>query len=185
MWCSYSSWPGCWFPGKAGNMEIWLPLSDRFEPSAIPYRQGSGSLASSFAEADAQPPIVLYEDIDHGSTVHRRLRNMRRSSPGQLSIRRSFGVGCLCFELVNLAFFLKTVDSMRLSGWLSPGLLKIILTVVPCLTCDGPDRMHPNCIFGDRSRQPSPLDTITDLTAACSSFWCCPHSPRMERGCSE
>ena len=115
-------------------MEIRLPLSDHFEPSAMPYRQGSGSLASSLAEADAQPPIVLYKDIDHGSMVHRRLGDMRRGFPGQLPIRRSFGVGCLCFGPVNLACFLKAVDLVRLSGWLSPGLLKITLAVVPCLT---------------------------------------------------
>ena len=95
--CSCDIRSGCWFPGKVDNMEIRLPLSDHFEPSVRTLLTREQVLGDFFAEADAQPPIVLYEDIDHGSTVHRELRDMRRSFPGQLPIRRPFEVGCLCF----------------------------------------------------------------------------------------
>ena len=39
--------------------------------------------------------------------------------------------------------YLKAVNLVRLSGWLSPGLLKITFAVVLCLTWDSPDHMHP------------------------------------------
>ena len=144
--CSCDIRSGCWFPGKVDNMEIRLPLSDRFKPIVRTLPTREQVLGEIFAKAGAQLPIILYEDVDHGSTVHRELRDMRRSFPGQLPIRRPFGVGCLCFGPVNLACFPKIVESMRLSGWLSPGFLKITLAVVLYLTWDGPDRIHPNCV---------------------------------------
>ena len=63
-------------------MEIRLPLSDRFEPRARTLPTKEQVLSEFFAEADAQPPIVLYEDVDHGSKEYWELADMRRSFPG-------------------------------------------------------------------------------------------------------
>ena len=62
-------------------MEIRLLLSNRFEPRARTLPTREQVLSEFFAEADAQPPIVLYEDVDHSSTVHWVLGDMRRSFP--------------------------------------------------------------------------------------------------------
>ena len=108
---------------------------------------------------------------------------------------------------MHLACFLKAVDSVRLSGWLSPGLLKITFVVVLCLTWDGPDRMRPNCV-SVAATVSFRFGAITDLASVCiffgvapvrrvwkgvSSersedklnlffFWCRPRSPRYGKG---
>ena len=62
---------------------------------------------------------------------------------------------------------------MRLSGWLSPGLLKITFAVVLCLTWDGPDRMRPNCV-SVAAAVSFRFGAITDLASVCIFFGVAP-----------
>ena len=71
--------------------------------------------------------------------------------------------------LVHLTCFLKTVGSVWLSGWLSHGLLKITITVVLCLTWDGPDHLRSNCVSVTTAVS-FRLGAITDLTSVCIFF---------------
>ena len=140
---------------------------------------------SSFAEAGVQPPIVLYEDVDHGSTVHRGLRNMRRSFSEQLPIRKLFGVGCLCFWTSKPSMFSQGSwfgEAIRLA---EPRLIEdhLCCRALPNLGRSGLYASSFLC-FDDHSYQPSPLDMITDLTTM-FFFWCALRLPHMERGCSE
>ena len=110
---------------------------------------------------------------------------MRRSFSEQLPIRKLFGVGCLCFWTGEPSMFSQGSWFGEAIGLAEPRLIEghLRCRALPNLGRSGSYASSFLC-FDDHSCQPSPLDTITDLTAM-FFFWCGPCSPRMERGCSE
>ena len=110
---------------------------------------------------------------------------MRRSFSEQLPIRKLFGVGCLCFWTGKPSMFSQGSRFGEAIGLAEPRLIEDHLRcrALSNLGWSGSYTSSFLC-FDDHSCQPSPLDTITDLTAM-FFFWGDPRSPRMERGCSE
>ena len=109
---------------------------------------------------------------------------MRWSVSVQLPIRKLLGVGYLCFWTGKPSMFSQ-------GSWFGEAIglaeLRLIEDHLRCRALPNLRRSGSyasSFCFGDHSCQPSPLDTITDLTAM-FFFWCGPRSPRMERGCSE
>ena len=110
---------------------------------------------------------------------------MRRSFAEQLPIRKHFGVGCLCFWTGKPSMFSQGSWFGEAIGLAEPRLIEDHLRCRALPNLGWPGSYASSFLsFDDHSCQPSPLDTITDLTAM-FFFWCDPCSPRMESGCSE
>ena len=109
---------------------------------------------------------------------------MRWSFSGQLPIRKLFGVGCLCFWTGKPSMFSQGSWFGEAVGLAEPRLIEDHLRCCAWPNLGRFGSYASSFCFGDHSCQPSPLDTITNLTAM-FFFWCGPRSPRIERGCSE